>query len=815
MNKSLILLLALFTISFSSTAQRGAGQMPKIGVVIGKVLDAQSNKPVEYASVSILSTRDSSLVGGGVTEANGYFKITELPMGKHYAIINFIGYENLNTQPFVIDRSNMEVGLGNLSLAPAVETLQEVEIIEERPMMEVKLDKKVFDASQIASAQGGSATDILESIPSVEIDMNGNLSLRGNDNVRILIDGKPSALAGSDPATVLRQIPADAIKDIEVITNPSARYDPDGMTGIINIVLKKNKWVGINGSANAGIGNFNRHNAGLNLSYRDSKVNVFSNFNYRNFTFPFNIEQERLATIGGYDSLVQSTNSQRGFNNLSGKLGFDYYLNPYNTITVSGLLNKGSRESSETQETFTASDSDQDFYTREMEGEGNNSGFDLNFNHTKTFLEKGRELISDIRISKGESLENEWFLQDYNSRDSLVRERSYSDGFDQNLIGQIDYIHPIGEDRMFETGLKYIDTKQDFLYLYEREDQDNPGSYDKIESISSDYEYTEQNYSAYAIYSAPLREFEYQIGLRAEQTYFNLNVVDQKEVNRDYFSLFPSAFLSRKLGEKGQMQLSYSRRINRPRARQLSPAVDYGDPLNLRQGNPDLMPEYIDAYEAGYTHSLGKNSISASLYYRKENNVIGRFRNYDPNTGVAILTYENLESSQAIGLELVGSFRTDKWTFMPSLNGFNNSITAGDADLGVDASNYALNAKILLGYNITKTLSVQASSRYRSARITTQGSFKPGVGLDLSARYSFMDRNANLSLSVQNVFNSMRFEAETEMPGYYQLTRFERPGPVYYLTFSYTFGKQDFSFRKKRRGGNWDGGSDDGDMDMM
>ena len=811
MNKTKLLTLFLF-VSIISFAQSGM----KIGSAIGRVLDNETNKPVEYASVSVLSLPDSNLVSGGVTEGNGYFKIDELGPGNYVALISFIGYENQFTPAFEISRSQTEASLGTFNLTPSVEFLQEVEIVEEKPMMEVKLDKRVFDPSQMGTTQGGSATDALENIPSVEVDMDGNISLRGNQNVRILIDGKPSALAGTDPATILRQIPAEAIKDIEVITNPSAKYDPDGMTGIINIVLKKNKWVGINGSVAAGVGNFG-NNASANLSYRDKKVNVFTNLNYRKFDFPFYIQNERITTFNGGSYLYQDAEAYRSNKFYSGKLGFDYYINPYNTITLSGNFNTGGGNTDEEQfsRSIDSADLDTTRWTRITTGENSNTGYDLNLNYSKTFEEKGRELTSDLRYSKGDRSGDEFYDQVFTNPDSLIYERSFTGGDNTFITAQVDYFHPLGEDRSYEMGAKMIHQENLYDYLYEKEEPANSGTWNEIDALSTNFDYNETNYSVYGIYAAPLGDFSYQVGLRLEQTYFELSAQDST-INRNYFSAFPTAHISKGIGEKGQAQLSYSRRINRPSSRQLSPAVDYADPLNIRMGNPNLRPEYIDSYELSYTHMMGRNSLQGSLYYRQQNDAIRRFRVHDDSSGVAILTYENLDMNQSYGIELIGSFRTNKWNFMPSFNGYRNITTAGEDRLGEDVSNMAMSTKLMLGYNINKNLSVQASSRYRSKMVPTQGSFKPGMGVDFSARYSFLNRAANLNLSVRNAFNTMKFEAVTESEGFIQTTQFQRPGPVFYLTFTYTFGKQDFSFRKRRKGGsNWEDNGGDGGMDMM
>ncbi len=793
-------------------AQPGGRTLPKIGTIIGRVLDAQTEKPVEYASVSILSYRDSSIVGGGVTEPNGYFKIQELPPGRLLVVVNFIGYEDLNHGPVMINRENLEVSLGNLKLKPAVETLDEVVVEEKGPVMEVVLDKKVFDVSQIETAEGGSASEVLQNIPSVEVDIEGNISLRGNQNVRILIDGKPSALAGADPATILQQIPADAIKDIEVITNPSARYDPDGMTGIINIVTKKNKWVGLNGSVTLGGGNFGK-NANANISYRDRKVNVFSSFGYRNFTFPFIYasDQETL-----YDStyiyLTQKRESERSNDFYNGKLGFDYYLNPYNTITVSAVGNTGNF-GGKTEQILTqwTSEGDSSRYTRNTLNDGDRSGYDLNLNYTKTFVEKGREFITDLRFSRGGGLNMDSFEQDYTTQDSTLLQRANSENSEQYFTVQMDYIHPIGENRKWEAGLKLIDQARAEDYDFFDYDSDL-NAYTFNSFFSNQYDYTEENWSAYAIYGAEHEAFSYQVGLRAEQTYFDLTTPTIETIERDYFSLFPSAHISKKLNETNELMLSYSRRIDRPSPRQLNPVKDLSDPLNTRSGNPELTPEFIDAVELSLNHSMGKNSLQANLYFRQENDKITRFREVD-SLGVSNLTYINLGSAQSYGAELIGSFRFGKWSFLPSANLYQNNLVVSDESQGVNAQNIAFSGKLMATYSPIRSLSFQASSRYRSKRVTTQGTFTPGVGLDLSGSYRFWEGNGSLSLSARNVFNSLRYDIYTVSRGFEQTAYFQRPGPVVFVNFTWRFGKQDFSFKRRSNRGGGSGGDDD--MEIM
>lgn len=799
----------------------GGRERPAIGVVYGKVVDSETGKPMEFVTVSVESQRDSSVFYGTVTDRKGYFKVSEIKVGAYWVSLNYMGYNAERLGPVrLTPKESVEQDLGTIRMEAAISELGTAEIVEEKPYMEVRMDKKVYNVEENITTTGGSVNEVLENIPSVEVDIDGNISLRGSQNLTVLIDGKPSGLTGGDRQALLDQIPASSIEAVEVITNPSAKYDPDGMAGIINVVLKKNKLEGFYGNLKLTAGNGNNYNASLGLNYRNDKVNLFSSYGFR-YQDRFS---RRLNYRETYFDDVTSLLDQTGEGDRSGgshtvRLGADWYLTPSKTLSISGKY--GDRNNAEIEaNTYLIQDPllafDQD-YVRAADGNSDRSSIDLNLGFRQEFGSREHYLKADAFASRSINDSQDIFTESWYDGDGLALDTIIPWEVNQNenltdvLMLQVDYERPMPHKGKFEAGAKSIirDMDTDFVAGFS---EDGSEPYFRDDTRSNDFEYNEQIHAAYSTYGRQFGDFGVQLGARLEQVFTDALLVNTGEdFENDYLSLFPSANLSYNFTEKQILQLSYSRRINRPRTRQLNPFPIYSDPLNLRKGNPFLLPEYANSVELGFTQFFGKNMLSSAVYYRGVSNVIRRFKTID-TTGVSTTTYENIAGSESYGIELIANFKPLKWWNLNASFNWYRSISDGsnlESDLEADATSWFLRG--MSTWKWGNGWEAQVSGRYKAPQIILQGEFSGFLSIDAALQKSILDKKGSLNLRVSDIFNTREFDFETVGADFFQEGNRKRESRFVYLTFSYRFGKLE---ERKRRGGSRNG-DDGGGFDGM
>ncbi|UII26222.1 TonB-dependent receptor family protein [Fulvivirga maritima] len=713
----LLPIILFFTALGSAYAQSGFR-------VEGKLMDGDSGKPLEYASVSVLQASDSSLVTGGVTDGQGNFSIPIKNKGKYVVRAEFISY-NPKYYSVELGAGKKVANLGSITLNPDAETLEEVVVKGEKSQMVMELDKRVFNVGQDLSNIGASAADVLDNVPSVNVDIEGNVSLRGSSNVKILVNGKPSGLIGISSTDALRQLQGNLIERIEVVTNPSARYQAEGNAGIINIILKKDENQGINGSFTVNGGYPADFGVSANVNYRKKWVNMFFNYgtNYRNSPGSGYDRQEFFND--GY-STYRTTDRDRNREGFSHNIraGADFYLDDKSTLTASGLY-RFSDEDNTTDLTYRNYDRNRVLLAdslrtdNEKEDEDN---MDFALNYTREFNDKGHKLTADLQYRESDEVEDSEQRQgarpssgeDFNPN---LFQRSYNEEFERNILFQTDYVYPFSENGKMEAGLRANIRSID--NSYQVEEQNEQGQFEQLSDFSNNFKYDENIYAAYFIYGNKINNFSYQVGVRSELTDITTQLVTTGErADKDYIGFFPSAHITYELANENSIQASYSRRLDRPNFWNLNPFFSYTDPRSIRSGNTDLDPEYTDAYEIGYLKTWSSGSVYSSVYYRYTTDVIDRVSYQDQVNGDTVIFSmpQNLSQRNSYGVEFTVSQDVGDWWKLNGNANFYHQATDGDYE-GQDLSSdtYTMSARVTSKMTLFDAFDFQLSGRYRAS----------------------------------------------------------------------------------------------------
>ncbi len=797
------------------------GNAPPIGKIKGIITDSKTKQAVEFATVALYKLKDSSLINGVVAGSKGEFLLSELPFGRYFMKINFIGYKQLVIDTIAIRPRTVEIDLGQIKLKSNTEQLNEVEVSSDKNTFQMGIDRKIFNVEKSIVSEGGSATDVLQSIPSVSVDIDGNISLRGSGNVTVLIDGKPSGITGSSRAAILQQIPASSIENIELITNPSAKYDPDGMSGIINIITKKNKLNGFNGSVSVGAGTGDKYNASGNISYRNSKINVYANYGFRsnNRTGSGLTMRKNLMTDTTFFLRQNSSQLNKNISH-NVKAGMDFYLNDKNTLGFSVLYNTGTEKSNEVVNFYEADNNDvtSASYSRDNTKSEVPTSMDYNINYRKTFTKPKQELVFDGTYSdaSGKSLENfserDYALKYYPKNSAPFRQNTDTKTKNNITSAQVDYVQPLKNQMKLELGAKTTLRMigSDFVSEVYNYTSDN---FVVDSNLSNNFIYTENIYAAYSTFAGTIKGFGYQLGLRAEDANTISNSVTAKEkYTYNYFNLFPSVHLAQKLKKEQELQISYSRRINRPNTRSLNPFRDYSDPYNVRFGNPYLKPEYINSYELSYLKYFTKGVLTSTVYFRQTDGVMQRYKIISDST-TSFNTFINLDKSQSYGVELILKEDITKWwniTF--SANGFETKIDGSNVQGDLQNENLSYIIKLLSNMRVWKNMDIQFTANYNGPTATLQGEVNAMFSMDLGLKKEIF-KNATLSLNINDLTDSrkMKIIGNNDPSFYLEMTR-KRESRVATLTFSYRFGK--ISETKKSRPDKQNNGGGDGGGDI-
>jgi outer membrane receptor protein involved in Fe transport len=763
-----VLVLTSF-LSFAQTDRQSQNvNFIPIGKLSGEIFDKITSKPIEYSNVVIYNSKDSSLINGTITNPSGEFSFDKLPFGRMYVKISYIGYKTIIIDSIIINPKSKEINLGRIILETSAFNLDEVVVASERDMMVNNLDKKIINVEKNITSAGGTAVDVMQNIPSVSVDVDGAVSLRGNKNVTILIDGRPNGLASIGSGDLLNQIPASSIESIELVTNPSAKYDPEGTAGIINIVLKKRTNIGLNGiiSANAGTGD--KYNSSLNFNLRQYPFNFFASYDGRVGNMTGTGTTDRLTTIGGVSSsLFQNQNDKNLMLTHNANTGFDFLINDYNTLTLSMQYRRFAMENDVTVNNLTYNSSDivTRNFTRLSGGDRAVDFRNYTLSYKKTYDSKGEEFTTDFMFNDIDMNFNQEITQnefETGGAVSQIQQRTFSKNENQMFILQSNYKHPFEGFGTLETGFKST-----FRKLLMKSDYEN---FDAVSSIwlndplSRNYfKNDEQIHAVYATFAGVFAGVKYQTGLRAEQTTIN----GKQEVNnfsytKDYLSFYPSLHLVKEFADQNEVQLSYSRRVNRPHPRSINPVVDYTDSLNITQGNPYLDPEFVNSYELGYSKYWGASSFSSNLFYKLTNGLIGNYSELEPS-GITRTTFLNLSKGTSYGVELTGNHPILPWWKMnANLSYFNSEVTGPN----FSNDNFSWMAKLNSTMTVWDNIMVQLMLNYNSPMVMSQSITKEVFTADLALRKEFWEGKLSLLLRVSDLFNTQKYDVETTGNGF-------------------------------------------------
>lgn len=755
------------------------------GSISGKITDSRTGETIPYVTITLKD--NGNVVTGGITDDNGVFEIKGLPLKTLTVDIQFIGYTT-KVLTAALSADNKSVDLGTVSIVEDVTELEAVEVIKETSTIEQKLDRKVITVGRDLTTAGGTAAEIMSNIPSVNVDQDGNISLRGNQNVRILVDGRPTNI---DPAQLLRQIPSTSIKKIELITNPSAKYNPEGMSGIINIVLHKNANDGFNGSLNAGVnfGETPKFNNSLDMNYRVGKVNFFTNLG-SNFGERFNNGEVYRRDIG----LLQDVDVVNDNESYLGKFGIDFYINDKNTISV--YTNQNYSEGTATIDTKSTFPSAADNIAQHstLGGDGYNNSY--NIAYRRKFEKEGHTL--DFEANHNDSKDTQDVIYETTEAgntfiftDDLVDKR-------RNTTVNLDYVNPLTEKSTLELGAeaRIISTDNDF-------NSTNPAL--SITERDVVYTYNMDIYSAYATFGQKFEKFSYQLGARLEsykvEADFNNGQASFKD---DYITVYPSVFLGYDINQKNMLQLSYSRRVDRPSIEQTKLVREFSTPLLTSYGNPELRPQFTSSVELNYTRMFGQgSSITGGVFYRFINDEINRVfypnETTPDNENDQIMSFDNFDNNRAFGFEVSANYKIAKWWDIQPAIDYSSISQKGLVSVPVPGTTNeyefetkevdvnAFNARINSNWRVNKRLSFLLFGFYRGPVQSVQNESLEMYKVDSGARYSLLDNKMSISVRFNDMFNTMRYRFDAQNP-FPQEGEFRWESRTVYVALNYRFG---------------------------
>ncbi|MDA3844322.1 MAG: TonB-dependent receptor, partial [Candidatus Kapabacteria bacterium] len=800
--------ILMFAFSIEADAQRSGSKISAGGIVKGQVVESHTGKPLGYTNVILYDSETSAQVTGAIADRNGNFKIEKIPAGNYYLIAKFIGYKKKKINKINISKTYKIADLKKVRMNEDDMKTATVEVEAERQIVEFKMDKKIVNVSQDISSAGNSAVDALENVPTVNVDIEGNVTLRGNSNFKVFVDGRPSILSGTD---ALEQIPASAIDNIELITNPSAKYDPDNMSGIINIITKKDFDAGFSGNVNLSGSTNGSYNAGVLLNYTAPKFQLSGGIDYgmRDRTGEGDILKKFYLqdSLGNdYTNIRESdVNGDNTSDRFSAKLGGLYKFTDKSSLSMTG--NIGSRNhnhdhSSTTAFTQTPGDSIS-FFTDENTSDYNRFYYGVNLDYMLAFEDPGHELTAAAYFSDrtsesegmlGSMLTDENWVNLYEDPD--FRTNSKDDENGKRLRLKLDYTYPINETDVLEAGAQSRvkkDVEDNIMNMWDPESD----MWVKSDRYSNSMDYLENIHSIYASYSAAISEFKYKVGLRGEYTLREISFGTGDPFTLDRFDLFPTAHASLDLGKDYQAIGSFSRRIHRPHGRSLDPTPMFINSTTIRMGNPELEPEFINSYELGVQKYFGKSFLSLESYYRVTNNKISRITEVVDE--VSYLTSANLDKDYTFGVELSANYQTAKWLILNgSANYYNYRISGELNDETVDNSSNAWTTRLNVTAMLSSNLRLQLNGMYRAPSVTAQGERAKMYMAGAAVRYDMMDRKLSFTLKVRDLFGTMKREYLTYTPDYFSSVKFQPQTQVITLSVSYKFN--NFKQDKNRNG---------------
>jgi len=799
MIKFLVTIFLIFTTTISIF---GLDNELKNRTITGKVIDKESGLPLEFATIAFYSITTNEIVDGCLTDENGNFKI-KVSEDVYNISIEYISYKTIN---FLNKKINSDLDLGVIALEIDFESLDEVEIIAEKTTVELRLDKKIYNVGKDLTVSGGTVSDVLDNIPSVSINDDGNVALRGNESVRILINGKPSALVGLNTNDALKQLPAESIEKVEVITSPSARYESEGTAGIINIILRRSKLQGLNGAISGNVGHPKQAGISGNINYRSGDINFFNTTGYRFSETPgYWINNTKFNETGNYlDENRQWTDTRKG---LTTNLGLEWYINNSTSITTSVVYRDNDSEGL-SESTLLQYDPDRiltDETIRLNPSLGNTKTVQYAFNYSKDFKTSGHRLTFDFQYE-----DNGSDLNSAASENGIETDKLSTIVDETNILLRSDYVLPIGENSQFELGYRGDFNTQITDYEVRIYNPIN-GEFEIDTNLSNLFNFKNYINSVYTQFGSQIDKFSYLVGLRMENTQTTIDQPTSGDFKKkNYTGLFPTVNLNYELGEDENMTIGYNRRLRRPRSFFLNPFPSRASLTNVFQGNPDLDPTYSDKFEIGYLNRFGNVTISSAIYYQHSDDLM-RFVSRESGETVIIGSQKvpviergpvNIGTEDEIGFEFNTSYSPNrKWRINADIN-INNEEIKGDFEgESFDSKNFNWGVRLNNKYTLPLKIDWQTNIRYRGPRNDAQNEREGRFNMNLAFSKDLFNDNGSIAFNIRNVFNTASLKGVSETPTFISDSEAMFRGPrSYTLSFTYRFNQK--KKRERRGGGN-------------
>lgn len=790
----------------------GQGKRPQVsGQIIGKVIDAQTAEPLEYTNVALYSLRDSALVTGTITSKNGEFSLENVKAGRFYALINFVGYRNKIVENISINPKNVHVDLGKISLEMKAEVLGAFEVTSEKEGIEFKMDKKVVNVDKFYTATSGTTVDILENVPSISVDAERNVTLRGSSGFTVLVDGRPTVM---DAADVLEQYPASAIESIEIITNPSAKYDPEGTAGIINIITKKQKQLGVSGIANLNIGMYDNYGGDILVQVKNKKASWYVGMDLNKRGRIGTLERYNATSNSDTINVVGGEGDYKGYRTSgTARAGIDIKLNNKNYWLIEASAQMSDRKRSNELDYIEATNGVvQDNYNSLNESSRVGTNWNLNSDYTHKFKGEDKKFTWQVSWSRSEGDEynlNELFDLD----DDQLRTGQRTTEVGPNLKGQtrVNFENKINDSLRYEIG--YQGTYDASMDEFGTSFYDSlSGSYQDDMAANRSSEFFRFIHAGYGILAGSKGKFGYQFGLRTEFTNRNVKIIgDPIEYPINRVDLFPTVHFSYEFPKKHQFMASYSRRIQRPRPWYLEPYITARDQWNYRTGNPNLAPEYIDAAEIGYQKRINKVFISTEVYYRYTTDKVERIQQAYPEKGpgVVLEVPENIGFDQALGIEFMVKTPLNSWWDVSLMGNFYDYRVQGsytdvlnDRTYSFDNSSTNYTLRLNQSFNVKSLFKVQFNSRYNSPTVSAQGRRAAFLDFSGAIRTELLEKKLAFNLQIRNMFGTAIYESINVGPNFENRGTNVPAGPV--VTFTATYKLNNYKARKKSDGSGLD-----------
>jgi len=802
---SILIFLFISQIAFADNPEDMRGK----GSIAARVVDSLSHDPVEYATVALYHHDSRQLINGLITDLTGSFRFKGLDWGDYDLEISFIGYKDMNVRKVQISQQQHEVDLGKLELQRTALNLNEVEIVGGTPAVEYQIDRKVIHVDKQITAISGTAIDILESVPSVSVDLEGNISLRGSSGFTVLIDGKPSVM---DPTDILNQIPASSIADIEIITNPSAKYDPDGTAGIINIKMKKIKLQGFNGIFNTNIGQYDTYGGDFLLNYKQEKYNIYFGADYNQRQSPGTMTNNRTTFTDDtlfHSNSVGDRNRQRTNWNIRTGVELNLTELDYANIGFSyGNRNHVGKSTSEYDKWLEPGNEHNRYTSLEDRFRGGDN-YSLNFDFRHQFGIPEHELAFQVIYDGRQGDESSVNELIDSTATKISGQKSTEVGPMKRVRIKLDYTRPILENNKLELG---------YQSLFARSKDENTvsdynlitGEYDLNPEYGHTTLYWDDVHAIYATFSGEAKKFGYMLGLRGEYTNRKMELENENtDFTLNRFDYFPSVHLSYQLPNDHQVMASYSRRIERPRSYFLEPFITIVDAYNVRQGNPELLPEYIDSYDLSFQKKINNSFVSLDGYYRMTHNKIERVRSVYVDS-VMMSTFENVGNDYSLGVEGMLSLDVVKWWKMELMgNLFNYKVEGTLYDEPFSRTSLNWGSRVNNTFFVGEFTKLQFNGNYNSPSVSAQGTREGYYTLNVAVSRDFFKRKLSVVAQVRDVLSTARHEFTSEGPDFYNYILYKRKSP--YLSVTLTYKLNNYKMKRDKGSGS-DGMDSEGEM---